>query len=62
MTLIELVVTLVIVGLVLWAIQAVIPMDAKVKAILQVVVIVFLALWLLQGFGLLHGGPALRLR
>lgn len=61
MSLVTIVIVLVVVGLLLWAIQTFIPMDAKVKLLLQVVVVVVLLLWVLQAFGLL-GGPVIRLR
>lgn len=44
---VSLIVGIVIVGLLLWAAEQ-IPMNATVKRILQVVVIVLLVLWLLQ--------------
>jgi low temperature requirement protein LtrA len=50
MDLITLVVTLVIVGVVLWAINTLIPMDPKIKTILNVVVIIVVLLWLLSLF------------
>jgi len=62
MSLISLVIVLVVVGFVLWAIQTFIPMDAKVKTLLQVVVVVVLLLWVLQALGLLTAGPTIRLR
>jgi hypothetical protein len=55
MSLVGLIVVLVIVGVVLWAINQFIPMDTKVKAIMNVVVVIVLLLWLLNVFGLLHG-------
>jgi hypothetical protein len=57
MTLISLIVTLVIVGLLLWAINAIIPMEPTIKRIINVVVIVAVCLWLLSAFGLLAGVP-----
>ena len=56
MDLVSLVVTLVIVGVLLWAINNYIPMDSKIKSILNVVVVIVVVLWLLQGFGLVGGG------
>lgn len=53
MSLIGLILTLVVVGVVLWLVNSYIPMDPKVKNILNVVVIIVLVLWLLQVFGLL---------
>lgn len=48
MSLIGLIVTLCVIGLLLWAVNTVIPMDAKIKQIIYVVVIVAVCLWLLQ--------------
>ena len=53
MSLVTLIVVLVIVGVALWAINAYIPMDAKIKTILNVVVVIAVILWLLRAFGLL---------
>jgi hypothetical protein len=50
MDLITLVVTLVIVGVILWAINTLIPMDAKIKTILNVVVVIVVLLWVLSLF------------
>jgi hypothetical protein len=53
MPLISLVVVLIAVGVLLWAVNAYIPMDAKIKNILNVVVVIAVVLWLLQVFGVL---------
>jgi hypothetical protein len=53
MPLIQLVIVLVIVGVALWAINNYIPMDATIKKILNVVVIIVVLLWLLSVFGIL---------
>lgn len=55
MSLINLVITLVVVGVGLWAINTYVPMDRKIKQILNVVVVILVILWLLRGFGLLGG-------
>lgn len=60
MPLINIIITLVIVGVVLWAINSFIPMAASVKKILNIVVIVVLCFWLLQEFGIIDG-PKIRL-
>lgn len=52
MSLLSLIVTLVFIGVILWVINTYIPMDAKVKTILNVAVVLILCLWLLQAFGL----------
>ena len=59
MTLIGLVIALIIVGVLLWFVNTMIPMDGKIKTIINVVVILFLLVWLLQAFG---GGSILNTR
>ena len=46
---------IVLVGVLLWAVNNFIPMDSKVRSILNVVVVILLIIWLLQAFGLFHG-------
>lgn len=53
MSLLTLVTVIVLVGVLLWAVKSFIPMDAKIRTILNFVVVVVLALWLLQGSGVL---------
>ena len=52
---ISLLVTLVIIGLILWLVNNYIPMDAKIKSILNVVVVVMVIIWLLSAFGIFTG-------
>lgn len=49
--LLSIIVTLVIVGVVLYLLQL-IPMDATIKQVIHVLVILFVILWLLQSFGI----------
>jgi hypothetical protein len=53
MDLIQLVVVIIVVGVLLWLVNNYIPMDGKIKQILNIVVVVVLVIWLLQVFGLL---------
>ena len=53
MSLISLVVTLIVVGVLLWLVNTYIPMDAKIKQILNIVVVIAVVLWLLSVFGVL---------
>jgi len=53
MSLLTLIIVLVAVGVVLWAINQYLPMQPNVKKLLNIVVLVVVVLWLLQGFGLL---------
>jgi uncharacterized protein with PQ loop repeat len=57
MPLLTVVVTLVVIGLVLWLINTYIPMQSTIKSILNIVVVIAVVLWLLYGFGIIsHGG------
>ena len=53
MSLITLVITLSVVGVLLWLVNTYIPMDGKIKKILNIVVVVVVVLWLLNVFGVL---------
>lgn len=57
MPLIQLVIALLVVGLALWLINNYISMDATIKKILNVAVILVVTLWLLSVFGLLGSMP-----
>ncbi len=61
MSVIDLVVTLVVVGVALWAVNNYLPMDRKIKSILNVVVVILVVIWLLRGFGLLGDLGTLRI-
>ena len=50
MGLIQLIVIIVVIGVVLWAVNTYIPMDAKIKKILNIAVVVVVVLWLLSIF------------
>jgi hypothetical protein len=52
-TLVNVVIILIVVGLVLWLINRFIPMDYKIKQILNIVVVIAVIIWLLKVFGLL---------
>ncbi|MBK8426803.1 MAG: hypothetical protein IPL27_12915 [Lewinellaceae bacterium] len=53
MSLTTVLITLIIAGVLLWLVNTYIPMDGKIKRILNVVVVIVLVLWLLRAFGLL---------
>jgi uncharacterized membrane protein YhdT len=57
MSLISLAVTLIVIGVLLWLVNTYIPMDGKIKKILNVVVVICVVVWLLYAFGILnHSG------
>ena len=51
MSLVTIVITLIVVGVLLWLVNTYIPMDGKIKKVLNVVVMVVVVLWLLNVFG-----------
>jgi len=53
MPLIDVLIILVVVGVVLWLVNTYIPMDAKIKTILNIVVVIGVVVWLLRAFGIL---------
>lgn len=52
MSLLSLVLTLIVVGVLLWLINSYVPMDPKIKNILNIVVVIAVVLWVLSAFGL----------
>lgn len=60
MSLIQLVVTLIVVGVLLWLVNRYIPMEARIKAILNGVVIIVVVLWLLNVFGVIGAVSGIR--
>ena len=61
MPLINVVVVLIVVGVLLWLVNTYIPMDGKIKSILNVVVVIGVVIWLLQAFGLMGDLRAIRI-
>ncbi|MFZ0829474.1 MAG: Thivi_2564 family membrane protein [Verrucomicrobiia bacterium] len=54
MSLISVALTLIVVGVLLWLVNAYIPMDGKIKSILNGVVVICVVVWLLFAFGILN--------
>ncbi|MBK9991866.1 MAG: hypothetical protein IPP19_14310 [Verrucomicrobia bacterium] len=61
MPLVSVVLTLIVVGVLLWLINTYIPMAASIKQILNIVVVVAVVIWLLYGFGVLGHSGEIRL-
>jgi hypothetical protein len=53
MPLIQIIVTLIVVGVLLWLVNNFVPMAGSIKSILNAVVVIVVVLWLLNVFGLL---------
>jgi hypothetical protein len=60
MPLIQVLLTLIVVGVLLWLINRFIPMQSTIKGILNGVVVIVVVLWLLQVFGLLSNLSTIR--
>lgn len=54
MSLVTIVIVLIVVGVLLWLINSYIPMDRKIKSILNAVVVIVLVIWLLKAFGIIN--------
>ena len=57
MPLIQIVITLVVVGVLLWLVNQFIPMQSSIKSLLNGLVVICVVLWIVNlfgGFGLLH--------
>ena len=60
MSLISLCIVLIVIGVLLWLVNTLIPMEARMKSILNAVVIICVVLWLLNVF--LGGSPLADIR
>jgi hypothetical protein len=60
MSLISLAVTLIVIGVLLWLVNTYIPMEGKVRKILNVVVVICVVVWLLFAFGVLDHSSEIR--
>jgi hypothetical protein len=61
MPLINIVITLIVVGVLLWLINQYIPMDGKIKTILNIVVVIAVVVWLLHACGVLSSSGSISL-
>ena len=62
MSLLGLVLILVVVGVLLWLLNNYVPMDSKIKSIVNVVVVIVVVIWVLQAVGLLGSLQNIRIR
>lgn len=61
MSLLSILVAIIVAGVLLWLVNTYIPMDRKIKSILNAVVVLILVFWLLQAFGLLDSLKSIRI-
>lgn len=57
---ISLLITLIIIGVCLYLLNTLVPMDPKIKTVVNVVVCVFVFIYVLQAFGVVHFMPMLK--
>jgi len=60
MPLLQILLTLIVVGVLLWLANRFIPMASSIKSILNAVVVIVVVLWLLNVFGLFHSLSQIR--
>lgn len=60
MNLISLLIGLILLGVLLYVVETLIPMDVRIKRVIEIVAILGVCIYLLQGFGVI-GGDAVRL-
>lgn len=60
MSLLTVIFVIVLVGVLLWALNQFIPMDSKVRSILNAVVVILLVFWLLDVFGIVDSLSRIR--
>jgi len=53
MPLINVLIILVVIGVILWVVNSYIPMDRKIKSILNVVAVIAVLIWLLKVFNII---------
>jgi hypothetical protein len=53
MDLLSIVITLIVIGVLLWLVETYIPMSPSIKNIIRVIVIIVVVIWLLQQLGVL---------
>ena len=61
MPLLNLVITLIVVGVLLWLVNTLIPMDRKIKSILNIVIVIAVVLWILNATGMMGHLASMRI-
>ena len=61
MPLVTVIIALIVVGVLLWLINTYLPMDGKIKSILNAVVVIAVVVWLLQVFGVMGSLTSFRI-
>jgi len=53
--LISVIITLLVIGLLMYLVDLLIPMDATIRQVIRIIVLVAVCIWLLQVFGIWNG-------
>ena len=62
MPLINVIIVLVIVGVLLYIVETLLPIDVTIKRIIHIIVILAVCIWLLQAFGIIGPLGSFRIR
>ena len=62
MPLINVIIVLVVVGVLLYVVETLLPIDATIKRIIHVAIILAVCIWLLQAFGIIGSLGSFRFR
>lgn len=62
MSILSIVITLIVIGVLLWLEETYIPMAPPIKTIIRVIVIIVVVIWLLQTLGVLGSIGAVRIK
>jgi hypothetical protein len=57
MLLVQLIVVLLVIGILLYVVESMLPIDPVIKNVIRIVILLAVVLWLLSLVGLLPGGP-----
>lgn len=60
MTILSVVLTLIVIGLLVWLVDTFVPLDGKIKLLIKVVVVIAAVVYVLQAFGVSTGLPHVR--
>ena len=60
MLLIQLVIVLIVIGVLLYIVESLLPIDPTIKMVIRIIILLAVVLWLLGLVGLLPLGPPLR--
>ena len=61
MSVVQLIVVLVVIGVVLWLINTYVPMNSAIKTVLNIVVVLIACIYVLSAFGILDSITKLRI-